>query len=139
MANVKSRKTDQKRPVPACLFAGWLAGCAALAAMLALSAFIMSFFGLPVKAAKLLMLLSVSAGALTAGAVTARKTGRKFFLCGLVSGALLFGTVFLCALSGRLPVLSDLTRIPVCLAASMAGAVLGVPKSSSAGGRIKRR
>ena len=131
MANVKSRKTDQKRPVPACLFAGWLAGCAALAAMLALSAFIMSFFGLPAKAAKLLMLISVSAGALTAGAVTAGKMGRKILLCGFGAGAALFAAVLLCALFGRMPALSDLARMPVYLAAAMAGAVLGAPKGGS--------
>ncbi|MBQ4050623.1 MAG: TIGR04086 family membrane protein [Oscillospiraceae bacterium] len=139
MTKAKSRKTDQKHPIPVCLLTGWLFGCAALAAMLALSAFVMSFFGLPSAAAKLAMLISVSVGALISGFMTARKAGRNILLCGLLAGIILFTAVLLCALSGRQPVLSDLARLPVYLAAAMTGAVLGAPRASSVRSVYKRR
>ena len=92
MAKIKARKTAAEKPlpVPVHFAVGWAAGALVLAAMLLLSAWLVSAMGLPLGALQILMLLSAAVGSLAAGWVTARRYGQKGLLCGAAAGGLLF-------------------------------------------------
>ena len=78
------------------------------------------------------LLLSIAAGSLAAGWVTARRIGQKGLVCGAASGLMLFLTALGAAaiLQSRLPELSDCGRAAVFITAAMIGGVLGVQKAS---------
>ena len=134
VAKVRGRKTDPEHPAPVPLqfLAGWAAGGAVLAVMLLLSALLASGMGLPLGALEILLLLSIAAGSLAAGWVTARRIGQKGLVCGAASGLMLFLTALGTAvvLQSRLPELSDCGRAAVFITAAMIGGVLGVQKAS---------
>lgn len=137
MAKIRGRKTGTEHPTPVLVhFAvGWAVGAVVLAAMLLLSALLVSAAGLPLGALEILMLLSAAVGALAAGWVTARRCGEKGLICGAAAGLLLFLTALLAALliQSRLPGLSDCGRAAVFLTAAMIGGVLGVQKAGRKG------
>ncbi|MBR6791428.1 MAG: TIGR04086 family membrane protein [Oscillospiraceae bacterium] len=134
MAKIKGRKRSPEHtaPVIVCFMTGLVAGGAALALMLAISALVMSSAGLSARAGDLLILLCAAAGALVSGFVTAKRCGRSFLLCGLGAGALLFGAVLLCGVMGsRLPDVRDLGKAAVYLTAAMTGGVLCARKGTA--------
>ena len=137
MAKIKARKAAAGKPlpVPVHFAVGWAAGALVLAAMLLLSAWLVSAMGLPLGALEILMLLSAAIGSLAAGWVTARRYGQKGLLCGAAAGGLLFIAQLLAAmaLGSRLPGLSDCMKAAVFLTAAMIGGILGVQKADRKG------